>query len=189
MMVETVDVIVDINRNDIKLHIGGGFWSDLASLFTIFFKGTVVDMIRDSVTIALDTAIPQIANAFFVHNDGYIHMPFVNRMTLDWESPNAVIVTSDSWNLASKGLFFDDTIGEIAPNVTIPAMPYKDISNAAGFQNFISTWSIDAFFQAGLSISPIGGWKNATETNGTWSLTTSTVGGILPGIADAYGAD
>jgi len=40
-----------------------------------------------------------------------------------------------------------------------------------------------------LSISPIGGWKNATETNGTWSLTTSTVSGILPGIADAYGAD
>ena len=53
MIVDTVDVLVDINRDDIKLHIGGGFWSDIGSLFTIFFKGTVVDMIRDSVTLAL----------------------------------------------------------------------------------------------------------------------------------------
>lgn len=49
MMVDTVDVIVDINRNDIKLHIGGGFWTGLASIFTVFFKGTVVDLIRTSV--------------------------------------------------------------------------------------------------------------------------------------------
>jgi len=58
MAVDTVDVVVDIDRNDIKIHIGGGFWTDLASIFKVFFKGTVVDLIRDSVTSSLTTLIP-----------------------------------------------------------------------------------------------------------------------------------
>jgi len=132
MMVDTVDVVVDINRNDIKLHIGGGFWSDIGSIFTVFFKSTVVNMIRDSVTAALTTKIPAIANAVFIRNDGYLHMnPLTPQWWLDWESPSPVIVTASSWNLASKGLMFNNAIGEIVPDVTIPAMPYKDISKPA----------------------------------------------------------
>ena len=129
MMVDTVDVLVDINRNDIKLHIGGGFWTDIASIFTVFFKGTVVDLIRDSVTLALQTTIPAVTNAALNKNDGYFH--YIPDWWLDWESPNAAIVTGTSWNLAVKGLMFDHSIGEIYPNVTIPAMPYKDISKPA----------------------------------------------------------
>jgi len=53
-----VDVRVDIDKHDIKLHIGGGFWEDLASIFEIFFKGTVVKEIRDQVSNALNTIIP-----------------------------------------------------------------------------------------------------------------------------------
>jgi len=45
-----------------------------------------------------------------------------------------------------KGLMFDKTVGEISPNVTLPAMPYNDISKPAEVQAFVSTWSIDAFF-------------------------------------------
>jgi len=53
---------VNINKDDIKLHIGGGVWTDLASLFEVFFKGTVVDEIRDNITKALTTTLPDIAN-------------------------------------------------------------------------------------------------------------------------------
>ena len=63
MAVDTVDVRVNINRNDIKIHIGGGFWTDLASIFKVFFKGTVVDLINTAVTQALDTKIPALTNA------------------------------------------------------------------------------------------------------------------------------
>lgn len=101
MMVDTVDVLVDINRDDIKLHIGGGFWTDIASIFTVFFKGTVVDLIRDSVTAALNSKIPAITNAALIANDGFFHL--TEHWMLDWESPSAAIVTSDTWNVAAKG--------------------------------------------------------------------------------------
>lgn len=185
MMVESVDVIVDINRNDIKMHIGGGFWTDIASIFEVFFKSTVVNLIRDSVKSALETTIPAVTNAFLIKNDGYFH--YIPDWWLDWESPSAAIVTASTWNIASKGLMFKHSEGEIYPNVTIPAMPYKDISKPAQVQAFASDWTLDSFFQSGLAISPIGGWYNSTETNGTWSLTTDSVSAILPGIVDYYG--
>lgn len=83
MQVETVDIIVDINRNDIKIHIGGGFYSDLASLFKVFFKGTVVDLINTAVIGALTDTIPQVTNAALVENDGYFHAPNAN-LWYDW---------------------------------------------------------------------------------------------------------
>jgi hypothetical protein len=46
MMVDTVDIIIDIDRNDIRLHISGNWLSDLGNIFTIFFKGPVVDLIN-----------------------------------------------------------------------------------------------------------------------------------------------
>jgi len=49
MAVNTVDINVDIDRNDIKIHIGGGFWTDLASIFKVFFKSTVVGLINTAV--------------------------------------------------------------------------------------------------------------------------------------------
>jgi hypothetical protein len=53
MFCDTVDVVVDIDRNDIKLHVSGNWLSDVGSIFTIFFKGTVVDLINDGVNAAL----------------------------------------------------------------------------------------------------------------------------------------
>jgi len=129
MMVDTVDVLVDINRNDIKLHIGGGFWTDIASIFTVFFKGTVVDLIRDSVTTALETTIPAVTNKALIKNDGYFHL--IPSWWLDWESPSAAIVTSDYWAIAMKGLMFNNSTGEIVPDVAVPKMTYKDITEPA----------------------------------------------------------
>jgi len=58
MAVDSVDVVVDIDRDDIKMHIGGGFYTDLASIFEVFFKSTVVDSIIEHITYALQTTIP-----------------------------------------------------------------------------------------------------------------------------------
>lgn len=58
MAVNSVDIGVDIDRDDIKLHMGGGFIANVASIFKVFFKGTVVDLIRDNVRNALTTLIP-----------------------------------------------------------------------------------------------------------------------------------
>lgn len=93
MAVDTVDIIVDINRNDIKIHIGGGFWTDLASIFKVFFKGTVVDLIRDTVTSALATTIPAVTNQALIENNGYFSA--VDSIAWDWESPSAARVLED----------------------------------------------------------------------------------------------
>jgi len=131
MAVDTVDVRVNINRNDIKIHIGGGFWTDLASIFKVFFKGTVVDLINTAVTQALDTKIPALTNAALQENNGFFHaMP---NFWYDWESPSAAQVTTSSWDLAMKGLLFDHRYpeGPQAPDVAIPSMPYQLSSQAA----------------------------------------------------------
>jgi hypothetical protein len=62
MYCDTVDVTVDIDRNDIKLHVSGNWLSDVGSIFTLFFKGTIVDLINDGVTTALTQALPAIIN-------------------------------------------------------------------------------------------------------------------------------
>jgi hypothetical protein len=125
MAVDTVDINVDINRNDIKIHIGGGFWTDLASIFKVFFKGTVVDLINTAVTAALEAKIPAITNAALAENNGFFHA--VPNFWYDWESPIAAKVTTSSWDLSMKGLLFDHRFPEAlqAPDVAIPEMPYS----------------------------------------------------------------
>ena len=68
--VNAVDVLVDIDRSDIDIKIWGNIWSDFASAFEIFFKGTVVDMIRDGVRDTLTTTVPTFANDFIAKQAG-----------------------------------------------------------------------------------------------------------------------
>lgn len=55
---ESADIDVKINRNDIKIHLFGNLLTDFASLFEVFFKGTVASEIEDNVRIALETTLP-----------------------------------------------------------------------------------------------------------------------------------
>jgi len=180
MAVTTVDVLVDINRNDIKLHIGGGFWTDLASIFTVFFKGTVVDLIRDSVTQALVTMIPTVTNNALLANDAYFSL--VPNWVWDWQSPNAAIVTDTRWEVAIFGEMFDSRLGEVAPTGPFPTMPYSDSTKTAGLQGFIADWAVDDFFSTLIAIHPMNGWLNST------SLTTDLCNTFMPGISGAYGS-
>ena len=88
--VEAVDVLVDIDRNDIKLHIWGNIWTDFASAFEIFFKGTVVDDIRDAIRTTLETTVPDYINEFLAQQDGALAISdftegeYAKNWFLDW---------------------------------------------------------------------------------------------------------
>jgi len=75
------------------------------------------------------------------------------------------------------------------PTASIPSMPYKETSEAAQIQGFISTWAIDAFFAAGISVYQPRGWFNSTEVeaNSTFQLTTSALDVLMPGFSKNYG--
>lgn len=84
--VTAVDVTVDINRSDIDLHIHGNIWTDFASAFEVFFKGTVVDMIRDEIRDTLTNTLPDYANSFIAKTDGdwEVKGAGVENWILDW---------------------------------------------------------------------------------------------------------
>lgn len=127
---ESVDLKIDINRFDIKVHIHGNIWSDFANLFTVFFQHQIVDAITEIMTVTIQTGIPYIGNNFMAKTDGYLPIPLVNNWELDWETPKAALVTSDYISIGAKALFFDKAVPEIdqEPLVAIPNMPYKDSS-------------------------------------------------------------
>lgn len=47
--IRTIDVKCKINRKDLKLHLHGNFLTDVASLFEVFFKGTVCGKIESTI--------------------------------------------------------------------------------------------------------------------------------------------
>ena len=96
MAIDTVDVTFNIDKDDIKLRIGGGVWTNLASLFKVFFKGTVVDQINLNVNKALSETLPAVANKALLESNGYLDLGAVApHLRLDWESPDpAVLVTN-----------------------------------------------------------------------------------------------
>ena len=93
--VNSVDLLVDIDRWDIRIHMFGNLWTDLASLFEVFFKSVVVDLIQTSVTVALQTGIPYETNKLMVASDGFLKIPVIPDWVLDWETPAAAIVTTE----------------------------------------------------------------------------------------------
>lgn len=52
--VDTVDVVCDIDRFDIKIHLFGNLVTDIGSLFEVFFVGTVATMIEDTVKLTIN---------------------------------------------------------------------------------------------------------------------------------------
>ena len=71
----------------------GNIWTDLASLFEVFFVGTVAGMIEDTVIFTLNTGIPVVTNTIVAATDGYLPLSFIPNWVLDWETPESAIVT------------------------------------------------------------------------------------------------
>lgn len=176
------DVIVNIDRFDLRIHIHGSFFADLVDIIKPFIKGPLVDLINAQLYSALTTGYPAISNKFIAKTDGYFHTPLIQDWWLDWETPSAAIVTTDAFEIGIKGEMFDTRYGEENPAVSIPSMPNFTPSMPQGYQNYVSTWAMDAFFNSLLEVTKIGGWvKNP-------AITTSTLNAFLPGIEGYYGA-
>ena len=109
--IESFNVLVDIDRNDINIQIWGNIWSDFAAMFEIFFKSEVVQAIQDSMTFILTDGIPLAANTYFKHNDGFIQIPYMPTWEVDWMTPATAIVATDSFQVGIEGLFFDNIFG------------------------------------------------------------------------------
>ena len=191
-LIEAVDVDMDIDRRDIDIHLHGNIWTDFASLFEIFFKGTVIGMIEDTAEAAMNTGIPLIGNTVMTKLDGYFPIPIVPKWVVDWETPQPAVVTDTRFAIGVKGLMFDRDIGEEDPGVTAPDMPYYDSSRAEQYQAFVSSYSIDGFFNSLIEVEGgLHGWYNSTMVPSfvPFSLTTDTVNTLLPGIVKTYGSD
>lgn len=69
----------------------GNIWTDLASMFEVFFVGTVAGMIEDTIKFTLSTGIPVVTNTIITATDGYLPIgyPIVKNWVLDWETPEA----------------------------------------------------------------------------------------------------
>ena len=189
-LINAVKVSMDIDRRDIDIHLHGNIWTDFASLFEVFFKGTVIDMIQDTTVQVLNTGIPLIGNTAMTKLDGFFPVPIVPNWIVDWETPQAAIVTDTSFAIGVKGLMFDKLIGEEEPSIAIPDMPYYDSSRPEQYQAYVSAYSIDAFFSSLIEVVGIHGWVNATEVpaQSPFKLTTDTVNLLLPGIVKTYGS-
>lgn len=183
-LIEAVNVDMDIDRRDIKIHLHGNIWTDFAGLFEVFFKGTIIDMIEDTAVAALNTGIPLIGNTAMTKLDGYFPIPLIPKWIVDWETPQSAIITDTSFAIGVKGLMFDKDFGEEEPSVNVPDMPYYDSSQAEKYQAYVSAYSIDGFFNSLIEVEGLHGWFNSTMMP-EWApvdLTTATINLLLPGI-------
>ena len=97
-------------------------------------------------------------------SDGVIPLPFVQEWMLDYQTPQQAVITSDDkFQVGIKGLFFDESLGEEEPPQLVPSMPYYDKSYNDKFQNHISVYTIQSFFDSLIETSGLHGWTNSTE--------------------------
>lgn len=153
--VSTVDIKCDINRHDIKIHLFGNLLTDIGSLFEVFFKDTVAELIEDTVTLTLNRVVPLITNNLIDSTEGVIPVPFVQNWMLDWQTPESCVVTDTNIGVGSKCLFFDKLIGEEEPQVKIPDMPLHSTEHIEKFQTYLSSYTIDGFCASLLEVMDI----------------------------------
>ena len=91
--VTAVDVNAIIDRHDLKIHLHGNLLTDFASMFEVFFKGTVCNAIEDTIKLTLNQGVPAAVNLVLKHNDGEFSIPNVVNWMLDWQTQNPILVT------------------------------------------------------------------------------------------------
>lgn len=184
--VDTVDIICDIDRFDINIHLFGNLITDIGSLFEVFFVGTVATAIEDTVKLTLNQGIPIITNNIIQSTNGYFPVPLIDNWVIDWQTPEAAVVTSSNVGVGIKGLFFDNLIGEEEPTDKIPEMPMHSSAHIEKFQTYLSSYVINGFCNSMLEVIDIKGWIRSSMLHNL--LTTTTLDVLLPGMIKYYGA-
>lgn len=189
--VTPVDVHCNINRFDINIKLWGNALTDIASLFEVFFVGTVAGVIESSVLTALNTVLPNLINAGIAKTDGALPIPIPGRpgFKLDWQTPINPQVTSLWAGITMDGTFFDSLVGEIPSTGAVPSMPVHNDTHLEAFQNYISAYAVDSLLSSVFEYGPISGILYSTGTENYFNLTTSSLNTLLPGIETYYGAN
>jgi len=189
--IDSFNVLVDINRDDINIQIWGNLWSDLAAMCEIFFKSTVVQALQDTTYLILADGIPLAVNYGFAYTDAESNLYMHPTWILDWMTPASAIVAADSLQVGLEGDFWDSVFGEQYPADTMTVLPYEITTSGAGFQIFVSDFTIDSLFNSMIEESggSMGGWFLSTEVpvTASWSLTTGFLNKFLPGLSSTYG--
>mmetsp|Transcript_18656 Transcript_18656/g.23278 ORF Transcript_18656/g.23278 Transcript_18656/m.23278 type:complete len:252 (+) Transcript_18656:68-823(+) len=105
--VKAVDVLVDINHEDISIHISGNIWADFASAFEIFFKSTVVSLIQDTVRDTLTDSVPIYINGVLAKSNASWSVAGFENWELDWMTAFPAIVTDTSIECGFRGIMYD----------------------------------------------------------------------------------
>ena len=186
--IDTVDVIVDIDRNDLKFHIHGNIWTDIASIFEPLFKGAVLDEITSQLNNAMKVTAPTLANQFIAGTEA--NSMIIPDLWFDWMTEQPFYVTDTSLEFGGRAILYDSEFGETVPT-SWPEMPYKVDSEPSGIQVFISEQSVNAALTALLEKHPVDVWLNATmvPASSKLQLNTGALEKVLPGISDYYGAN
>ena len=186
--VEAVDVVVDIDRNDLKFHIHGNIWTDMASVFVPLFKGAILDAVTSAIDTALQTTAPTLVNSIIAKTDAMNEI--IGNLFIDWETEQPFYVTDTSLEFGARAILFDSVFGEQLP-AEWPTMPYKDTAQPAQFQVFLSDEAVNAAFTSLLEIHPVEGWLNSTMVpeSAPINLTTGFLDKAFKGIASYYGPD
>jgi hypothetical protein len=123
--VTAVDVKCNINRFDINIKLWGDFITDFASIFEVFFVGTVAGLIEDTIKLTLNQGIPLVTNTILKKSNGFLPLPIFPGWVVDYQTPAPILVSDVRCTLGYKALFFDKLIGEEESTGPIPDdMPY-----------------------------------------------------------------
>lgn len=82
--VTAVDVKCNINRFDINIKLWGDFITDFASIFEVFFVGTVAGLIEDTIKLTLNQGIPLVTNTILKKSNGFLPLPVFPGWVVDY---------------------------------------------------------------------------------------------------------
>lgn len=105
-LIEASDVNLDIDRFDIKINISGNIWADFAGLFADIFQGIVCDLLENVAETALNT-LPTLINNALASTDGRSVIPGFPTWFIDYQTPEAAIVTTTQIMAGVKGIMYD----------------------------------------------------------------------------------
>ena len=76
---------------------------------------------------------------------------------LDYQTPEPAIVTDTSFEVGGLAIMYDKDVGESEWSTAFVDMPYKDSSNPAQFQAYLSDLSTNSLLGSWLEVGDIAG--------------------------------
>ena len=110
--VESVDVKCNINRFDINIKLFGNLVTDFASMFEVFFVGTVAGLIEETIVLTLSDGVPLIVNTAIGQTNGDFPMLVFPHWYVDWQTPEAAVIETYRASIGIKANLYDNRIGE-----------------------------------------------------------------------------